>query len=93
MSIGPVSKSIGPFTLSLVDKGSGVFEACIALSGQLGGGQAAGVAKFGGSLYADMSAEQVAALGFDELNKILPSSLVGAAEAGEALAESAIGKL
>lgn len=93
MSIGPFSKAIGPFTLSLTDKGAGVFEAAITLNASVGGGQAANVVKFGGTLFADMSAEQVAALGFDELNKILPASFQGAAEVAEAAVEAEIGKI
>lgn len=91
--MSPISKALGPFVFSIVDKGNGVFEASMALSASLGGGQAAGVAVFGGSLFADMSAEQVAALGFDEFNKIIPASILPLAEAGEAAAEAEIAKL
>jgi hypothetical protein len=91
--MSPVSKSFGPFTLSVTDKGNGVFEGAVSLNASVGGGQAAGVVKAGGSLYADLSAEQVAELGFEEFNKILPASVVPLAEAGEAAAEAEIGKL
>jgi hypothetical protein len=40
-----------------------------------------------------MSAEQVAALGFAEFNKILPASVLPLAEAGEAAAEAGIENL
>lgn len=91
--MSPISKSLGPFTFSLTDKGEGVFEAQVALSASLGGGAAAGVVKAGGALYADLNAEQVAALGFEEFNKILPAAVLPLAEAGEAAAEAEIAKL
>ena len=93
MNIGPYSKSIGPFTLSVTDKGGGVFEGAIALSGKLGGGSAAGVAKFGGSLYCDLTLEQVVEIGFADLNKVLPASVLPVAEMGEAAVEAEIAKL
>ena len=91
--MSPISKVIGPFTFSVTDQGNGVFQASVALSASVGGGQAAGVAKFGGSLYGDISAEEIAALGFDEFNKILPAAVLPIAEVGEAAAESEIEKL
>jgi hypothetical protein len=91
--MGPFVKVLGPFSLSVTDKGNGVFEGAIALNASIGGGQAANVIKCGGSLFADMSAEQVAALGFDELNKVLPPSLQGLAASAEAAVEAEVGKL
>lgn len=91
--MSPISKVLGPFTLSITDKGEGIFEGAISINANVGGGHAAGVVKFGGSLYADMSLEQVLALGFEEFNKIVPAALLPAVEAGEALAEAAVEKL
>ncbi|CAM6004922.1 unnamed protein product [Sphagnum balticum] len=89
----PLTKVLGPFSLSVADQGGGVFRASVALSATLGGGQASGVATFGGSIYADLSAEEVVALGFEELNKVLPAAVLPLAEAGEAAAEAQVEKL
>ena len=91
--MSPISKSIGPFTFSISDKGEGVFEASVALSATMGGGEAAGFLKLGGALTADLNAEQVAALGFEEFNKILPAAIEPLAEAGEAALEGEIKSL
>lgn len=91
--MSPISKVIGPFTFSITDQGGGVFQASVALSASLGGGEAAGVAKFGGSLYGDISAEEIAALGFDEVNKIVPAAVLPLAEAGEAAVEAEVKSL
>jgi hypothetical protein len=91
--IGPFSKTIGPFTLSITDKGNGVFEGAISLNATIGGGSAANVVKCGGSLFADMSAEQVEALGFSEVNKIVPAAALPFVEGAEAAAEGATGNL
>lgn len=85
----PVSKVLGPFTLSVTDKGEGVFEGSVSLSATAGDG----VVKLGGTLYADLNAEQVAALGFEEFNKILPAAAVPIAELAEGAVESEIQKL
>lgn len=91
--MSPIVKTVGPFVFSISDSGSGVFAAKVSLDANIGGGSAAGVAKFVGSLEADLSAEQVAALGFSEFNKILPASVLPVAEMAEAAAEAAIEKL
>lgn len=88
MSLQPASVQIGPFKLAVTDQGNGVFEASISLNAEVGGGSAAGVMVFGGSLFANLNAEQVMALGFAELNKVIPATILPAAEAGEAIAES-----
>ena len=91
--LGPYSKAIGPFTLSAVDQGNGSWQLSVALQASVGGGQAAGVVTAGGSLFAMVNDEQMAQLGFDEINKINPASLQPIAEGAEALAESEIKNL
>ena len=90
--MSPISKTVGPFVISLTDQGGGVFAAKISLNMVPFGGQAQGVVKLVGSLEADLSAEQGAALLFGEINKVVPAAILPAAEAGEALAEAAIAK-
>lgn len=93
VDMSPIVKSVGPFDFSLSDLGNGLFAAKVSLNSSIGGGSAAGVVKVVGSLEADLNAEQVAALGFAEFNKIIPAAILPAVEAGEALAEAGIAKL
>lgn len=95
--LGPYSKQLGPFNLTATDQGNGVWQVQVALgAGSVGGGEAAGVVQYGGSLFANINDAQLAQLGFDEVNaeveKILPAA-EPIVEGAEALAESEIKSL
>lgn len=92
MSLFPITKSLfgGLITASLSNKGNGVFGASISPSVSVGGGQAKGVLSATGSIELDLNLEQAVALGFHELNDLLPASIQPEAEVLEEAAKPVI---